>query len=119
MPTYPLLLPMQYLQYTDIEDGPLTLIFHTEFAACATNRTFSAPFMCRAERRKMNTCMMQFANQTEQDLAREEWFATRDLRKKEREEKEEKRIEQEKFHREWWGLDEEGKRIAKDPKGGQ
>lgn len=49
----------------------------------------------------MNTCMLQFATQAEQDAAREEWFATRDLRRKEREDKEEKRKEQEKFHREW------------------
>lgn len=70
--------------------------------------------MCRAQRRAMNTCMIQYATQDEQDAAREEWFATRDLRRKEREAKEEKRKEQEKFHREWWGLDENGKRIAKE-----
>jgi COX assembly protein 1 len=61
----------------------------------------------------MNACMLQYANQAEQDAAREEWFATRDLRRKEREAKEEKRIEQEKFHREWWGLDENGNRVEK------
>lgn len=59
----------------------------------------------------MNTCMLQFATQAEQDAAREEWFATRDLRRKERELKEEKRKVQEKFHREWWGLDEQGRRV--------
>ena len=58
----------------------------------------------------MNTCMLQYANQIEKDAARDEWFATRGDRKREREIKEEKRIEQEKFHREWWGLDENGKR---------
>lgn len=61
----------------------------------------------------MNTCMLQYANQAEQDAARDEWFATRDERRREREAKEEKRKEQEKFHREWWGLDENGKRIEK------
>lgn len=65
----------------------------------------------------MNTCMLQFANQAEQDAARDEWFATRDERRREREVKEEKRIEQEKFHREWWGLDENGKRIEKKEEG--
>lgn len=70
--------------------------------------------MCRAQRRAMNTCMIQYATQGEQDAAREEWFATRDVRRKEREAKEEKRKEQEKFHREWWGLDENGKRVAKE-----
>lgn len=59
----------------------------------------------------MNTCMLQFATQAEQDAAREEWFATRDLRRRERELKEEKRKEQEKFHREWWGLDDQGRRV--------
>ncbi|KAF1353736.1 cytochrome c oxidase biogenesis protein Cmc1 like-domain-containing protein, partial [Delphinella strobiligena] len=73
-----------------------------DFAACASNRTFSAPFVCRAQRRAMNTCMLQYANQAEQDAARDEWFATRDERRREREAKEEKRKEQEKFHREWW-----------------
>ncbi|KAJ9625761.1 hypothetical protein H2203_004523 [Taxawa tesnikishii (nom. ined.)] len=81
-----------------------------DFASCAHNRTFSAPFSCRAQRRAMNSCMLQFATQAEQDAARAEWFATRDERRREREEKEKKRIEQEKFHREWWGLDEEGKK---------
>jgi COX assembly protein 1 len=61
----------------------------------------------------MNACMLQYANQAEQDAAREEWFATHDLRRRERDAKEEKRKEQEKFHREWWGLDENGNRVEK------
>jgi len=61
----------------------------------------------------MNTCMVKHATQEEQDRAREEWFATRDQRKKEREQKERRRIEQEKFHREWWGLDDQGRRVDK------
>ena len=52
----------------------------------------------------MNKCMVSHATQEEQDAAREEWFATRDKRIKEREEKERRKLEQEKFHREWWGL---------------
>ncbi|EOD47866.1 hypothetical protein GTA08_BOTSDO09826 [Neofusicoccum parvum] len=82
-----------------------------EFASCALHRTISATWACRQQRLLMNNCMVQHATQEEQDLAREEWFATRELRKREREEKERKRIEQEKFHREWWGLDEQGKRT--------
>ncbi|KAB2576117.1 hypothetical protein BFW01_g7105 [Lasiodiplodia theobromae] len=81
-----------------------------EFASCALNRTISATWACRQQRLAMNNCMVAHATQEEQDRAREEWFATRELRKREREEKERKRIEQEKFHREWWGLDDEGKR---------
>jgi COX assembly protein 1 len=61
----------------------------------------------------MNSCMMQFATMEEQDRAREEWFATRDQRRRERELKEEKRKEAEKMHREWWGLDEAGRRVIK------
>jgi COX assembly mitochondrial protein 1 len=52
----------------------------------------------------MNNCMTSHATQAEQDAAREEWFATRLKRQKEREAKEQRRKEQEKFHREWWGL---------------
>ena len=52
----------------------------------------------------MNKCMIGHATQEEQDAAREEWFASRDKRIEEREAKERRKIEQEKFHREWWGL---------------
>lgn len=54
----------------------------------------------------MNACMIQHATQSEQDAAREEWFATRLKRQRDREKREERRKEQEKFHREWWGLPE-------------
>jgi COX assembly protein 1 len=75
-----------------------------DFASCALNRTISATWACRNQRLAMNSCMISHATQEEQDAAREEWFATRDKRAEERAAKERKRIEQEKFHREWWGL---------------
>lgn len=56
----------------------------------------------------MNSCMMVYATQHEQDAARDEWFATRDKRILEREAKDKKRKEQEKFHNEWWGLPQKG-----------
>ncbi|KAI1000894.1 hypothetical protein K3495_g7305 [Podosphaera aphanis] len=89
------------------------------FADCALGRTFTAPFKCREPNRAMNSCMLAHATQSEQDAAREEWFATRLQRQKEREKKEERRKEQEKFHREWWGLSvderggEKGREIMK------
>lgn len=52
----------------------------------------------------MNTCMVAHATQKEQDAAREEWFALRLKRQRDREAREARRLEQEKFHREWWGL---------------
>ena len=67
----------------------------------------------------MNTCMLAYANQSEHDAARAEWFAGRDQRRRERDQKEEKRKEQEKFHREWWGLDEQGRRIFEDKEKGK
>ncbi|KAN0094029.1 Cytochrome c oxidase biogenesis protein Cmc1 like domain containing protein [Hyaloscypha variabilis] len=75
-----------------------------QFADCALGRTFTAPFKCRQQNRAMNNCMITHATQTEQDAAREEWFATRLKRQREREAKEARRIEQERFHKEWWGL---------------
>jgi COX assembly protein 1 len=81
-----------------------------DFAACCTSRTFTATFMCRAQQKAMNTCMMQYATQAEHDAAREEWFATIDKRREQREQKEAKRIEDEKFWREWWDKD-----LAKKP----
>ena len=59
----------------------------------------------------MNSCMVQYATPGEQDAAREEWFATRENRAREREARARKQIEAEKLHREWWGLppkDKEG-----------
>ena len=76
----------------------------TDFASCALNRTISATWACRTQRLSMNKCMIAHATQEEQDAAREEWFASRDKRIEEREAKERRKIEQEKFHREWWGL---------------
>jgi len=61
--------------------------------------------------------MIRYATQEEQDRARKEWFETIDVRRKERELKEVKRKEQEKFHREWWGMDENGQRIKKGTNG--
>ncbi len=75
-----------------------------DFASCALNRTISATWACRSQRLNMNKCMISHATQEEQDEAREQWFATRDKRRDEREAKERKRKEQEKLHREWWGL---------------
>jgi len=69
------------------------------------NHTFTATILCRKEQKFMNTCMMKYANQGEQDAAREEWFATMDKRKEEREKKEEKRKQDEVFWREWWDKD--------------
>ncbi|TVY52275.1 COX assembly mitochondrial protein, partial [Lachnellula suecica] len=83
------------------------------FAECALGRTFTAPFKCRVENRAMNACMVSHATQAEQDAAREEWFALRLRRQVEREKREERRKEQERFHKEWWGLpveDREGEK---------
>ncbi|KAI0975358.1 hypothetical protein F4678DRAFT_457637 [Xylaria arbuscula] len=76
------------------------------FAECARGRTFSIPFSCRALSHAMNSCMLVHATQAEHDRAREDWFAARMTRARERERKERRKIEQEKFHREWWGLPE-------------
>jgi COX assembly protein 1 len=84
-----------------------------DFAICAREHTFTSTFTCRPQQRVMNSCMMAFATLEEQDRAREEWFATRDQRRKERQLKEEKRKDAEEFHRKWWGLDESGRRVVR------
>ncbi|KAI1825647.1 cytochrome c oxidase biogenesis protein Cmc1 like-domain-containing protein [Xylaria intraflava] len=76
------------------------------FAACAQNRTFSVAFACREHSRAMNNCMLAHATSEEHDRAREDWFAARMTRARERERKEHRKLEQERFHREWWGLPE-------------
>lgn len=52
----------------------------------------------------MNSCMVQHASREEQDAAREEWFATMDLRRLEMEEKKRQKAEAEKFFKEWWDI---------------
>lgn len=54
----------------------------------------------------MNGCMKAHATPAEEDAAREEWFAKRIERARQRQEKEKRKIEQQKFLREWWGLTE-------------
>ncbi|KAL2178784.1 cytochrome c oxidase biogenesis protein Cmc1 like-domain-containing protein [Thermothelomyces heterothallicus CBS 202.75] len=83
------------------------------FADCAMNRTFTAGFACREPHRIMNSCMKAHATQEEQDAAREEWFARRMERAKERERRALRKAEQEAFLREWWGLPEKDREAAR------
>lgn len=55
----------------------------------------------------MNGCMKLRATQEEHDAAREEWFAMRMERHRQRERKAKMAVAQEQFLREWWGLPEE------------
>lgn len=57
-----------------------------EFAACAQGLTISATWRCRAERLKMNSCMVANARPEEEDKAREEWFKGIQERRRAREE---------------------------------
>ena len=52
----------------------------------------------------MNGCMLAHATPAEHDRAREDWFAARAERARERDRRERRRLEQERFHRDWWGL---------------
>lgn len=53
----------------------------------------------------MNACMNRFATREEQDAARQEWFAGLEQRREEREVKERKRREDERFWKDWWDKD--------------
>lgn len=55
----------------------------------------------------MNACMTKHANQAEHDAAREEWFAMRLERQRERQRKAKMATAQEAFIREWWDLPDE------------
>ncbi|ATY62898.1 Cytochrome c oxidase biogenesis [Cordyceps militaris] len=81
--------------------------FSSAFAACALGRTFTVSFACRAEHRAMNGCMKLHANQAEHDAAREEWFAMRMDRQRQREAKNKVAVAQEEFMHDWWGLPED------------
>ena len=67
----------------------------------------------------MNSCMIKYASQKEQDAAREEWFATMDMRRLEMEEKKRQKAEAEKFFKEWWDIpkssdSKEGEKAEKE-----
>jgi COX assembly protein 1 len=74
----------------------------SDFAACCSTKTFTATFSCRPQQKAMNSCMNHYATRAEEDAAREEWFATMDSRREERLAKEKKRVEDEKFWKDWW-----------------
>lgn len=82
------------------------------FAACAANRTVTIPFVCRTQNRAMNACMLRHATTEEEDAAREEWFARRVERQKEREHKARRAREQERFMKEWWRIGSAGQEMA-------
>ncbi|KAI0023821.1 hypothetical protein F4780DRAFT_776445 [Xylariomycetidae sp. FL0641] len=85
------------------------------FAACARSRTLTIAFACRDASHAMNSCMLAHATPAEHDRAREEWFAQRLARARERERTERRKMEQERFHREWWGLPErDPERVARE-----
>jgi len=69
-------------------------------------RTLTVSFACAAPKRAMNSCLKDHATPAEQDAAREEWFALRLERQRERERRAAKKAGQEDFLREWWGLPE-------------
>lgn len=85
---------------------------HIAFAACAANRTVTIPFVCRTQNRAMNACMLRHATTEEEDAAREEWFARRVERQKEREHKARRAREQERFMKEWWRIGSAGQEMA-------
>ena len=80
---------------------------HPAFADCARGRLLSTAFACRALSTAMNGCMAAHATAAEHDRAREDWFAQRMVRAREREVKQRRKMEQEKFMRDWWGLPEQ------------
>jgi COX assembly protein 1 len=61
----------------------------------------------------MNNCMKVHATSEEHDAAREEWFAMRMERHRQRERKAKVAVAQEEFIREWWGLPEEVRESKK------
>lgn len=104
-PSRPIFLDSQCLKGPICADAYYSLPI--AFAECALGRTFTVSFACRAPHRVMNNCMKLHATPTEHDAAREEWFAMRLERQKEREHKNRVAVAQEEFMKEWWGLPED------------
>ncbi|KAI5287807.1 hypothetical protein KEM54_005719 [Ascosphaera aggregata] len=55
------------------------------FAECAMNRTVTATWICRDKRLAMNSCMLSHASREEEDRAREQWFAEKEEKRRQRE----------------------------------
>jgi len=102
--SYRLALAYHGAAYTPEKNIEMLTVMCAAFADCARGRTFSVAWACRNLHMAMNNCMKAHATPEEQDAAREEWFATRLQRLKERERKAKRAAEQEAFFREWWGL---------------
>ena len=69
--------------------------FWPAWAHCCQGRTFTVTWACREQRRIMNACMLDNANQHEKDAAREQWFQRR-LQKAEERVKAQEKEKQEK-----------------------
>jgi len=67
----------------------------------------------------MNTCMNSYATREEEDRAREQWFERLPERRAEREREEEWKEGQRRLKREWWELDESGRRRTGTGTGGE
>ncbi|KAB8446162.1 hypothetical protein FH972_025145 [Carpinus fangiana] len=83
-----------------------------DFAHCATGRTFTIPFACRAQRLAMEGCMVKHATRAEEDAAREEWFRNVPDRQRKKDEDEQWKESQRVKKREWWADYEKEKRPA-------
>jgi COX assembly protein 1 len=70
-------------------------------------------YACRPQKLTMNTCMLQYQGPDELDKARAEWFALAGERRRDKEERARLVEESKRRHKEWWGLDEEGKLQGK------
>ncbi|KAL9053817.1 MAG: hypothetical protein Q9162_004536 [Coniocarpon cinnabarinum] len=73
-----------------------------DFAQCATGRTLSITWVCREQRKAMESCMVGYATRDEEDRAREEWFAKVGERRRKKEEEERWKEGQRQKKREWW-----------------
>ena len=73
----------------------------------------SMSWACRDQKQAMQDCMIRHATLEEQDRAREEWFATRLDRARERAEKAARKRESDRKRREMYGLDENDRPIVR------
>lgn len=62
----------------------------------------------------MNGCMISYATLEEQDRAREEWFASREDRRKQKEKEAAEHEAKLKLKRDFWGVNEEGRLLDRD-----
>ena len=82
------------------------------FSECSSTRLISVLWACRDKRLRMNKCLLQYQTQDDFDAARAEWLAAAEERRREKQERQHRQEEVDRWHEAWWRGGIDGKMPA-------